>query len=481
MLTLFHRMRILLPLILFFFSFYTTAQLSSHIYERLKPTANDSSGALQGKYGVYENRDVKDGRKIDLNVVVVPALHRDSMGTPIFFFEGGPGVAATADATLFEDPSFEYRQYHDIVLVDIRGTGQSNPLNCPSLQIKKNLKEQMQDMYPPEAVKTCYEELSKVADLTQYTTTNVARDVEDVRKWLGYEKINLFGLSFGTRLALVYMKMFPASVESCILWSRLPTYGKMPLYHAKFAQESMQKIFSDCNHDSACHLNFPALESEFNSLMQKFNAKGHNYKIGNENITIPWNAFQTKLRTLMYSPGGIRQIPYLIHQTYLGNLDPFIALFPKGADTTDFIAEGLYLSITCSEDVPFIQSNEIGPLTNGTFMGTYRIDQQKNACSLWARGKVPNDYFAPVKTNIPTLIFSGGFDPVTGTSMAKEIATHLSNATLEIIPQMSHILDGLSHFDCFNAICIEFINHPHQSNLPDQCIQIMQPPPYKVK
>jgi len=475
---------------LFGFSFLVVfAQNNSlKIYRELHycrlPGVADS--VLCGKCPVYENRESQKGRIINLNIVVIPALHRDSALTPIFYFEGGPGVAASNIASFYAETSNPYRQYHDIVLVDIRGTGGSNALNCSSLQIRQGLKDHFEEMYPKEAVKECYDSLSKRADLKQYTTTNVVRDLEEVRKWLGYGKINIYGLSYGTRVALVYMKMFPSSIESCILWSPVPTYGRMPLYHAKFAQNSLEQLFNECRHDSVCHNSFPDIENEFNLLMKKskdtpFTFLSVNSSGLSEQLSFSWNTFQTKLRTLMYAPLGMRQIPYIVHQAYIGNLDPFIALYPKGTDTSNFIAEGLYLCITCAEDVPFIDAKEIEPLTKGTFMGTYRIDQQKMACAQWVRGKIPKDFLNPINSNIPTLILSGGFDPITPTSMAKEIASHLSNCTLVIIPQMSHTFDGLSYPECFDDICLSFINNPTDPKLKLDCIKEMQPGNYKIK
>lgn len=485
-------MKVLLVIAISFFSFSSIGQSlhthSSAIYDKLTwcKLEGIQDSLLCGQYAVFENRKEQTGRKINLNIVVIPALHRDSALAPIFYLEGGPGVAATNNAAFFADKSIPYRQYHDIVLVDIRGTGKSNPLNCASLQIKQGLEEQFDDMYPAEAVKECYDSLSKIADLKQYTTTNIAADLENVREWLEYKKINLYALSYGNRVALVYMKMFPSSIESCILWSPLPTYARMPLYHAQFAQNSLDKIFNDCKTDSLCNKTFPKIESEFRELMQK--SKESPFQIpytddtGHKKVySVTWNTFETKLRTLMYAPNSIRQIPYIIHQAYRSNWKPYIELYPQGIDTSNFIAEGLYLCVTCSEDVPYISSNEIDSLTTGTFMGTYRIDQQVAACTHWLRGEIPNDFFNPTNSDIPTLILSGSFDPVTPTSIAEEIASHLSHCTLVRIPYMSHTFDGLSHPECFDDICLRFIHNPYGKNLNFECVKEMLPNNYKVE
>jgi len=460
---------------------------SSAIYEKLRPCkiAGIQDSLLCGNYAVIENRESNTGRMINLNIVVIPAQHRDSLLAPIFMIEGGPGVAATKSAEFFADPAVGYRQYHDIVLIDARGTGKSNPLNCLPLQYKASLQDQFRSMYPADSVRACRDSLSKQADLTQYTTTNIVKDIDDVRKWLGYDKINLYGLSYGTRVSLVYMKLFPQSVESCILWSPTPTYSRMPQYHARFAQDALEKIFNDCRSDSACSVNFPNLEKEFNALMEKGKAAPFVYQRTvedhTEQLTIPWNAFQTKIRSLMYDPVGIRKIPYVIHQAWTGNMQPFISFFPQTADLNDFIADGMYLCVTCAEDVPFIRNEEIDSLTKGTFMGTYRIDQQKTACANWARGEIPKDFLQPVQSDIPTLIFSGPFDPITPPAMAKEIASHLTNSRMVTIPYMSHTFFGLQHAECFDNMALAFLNDPAHKMPNTSCVAQMLPEPYKIR
>jgi len=284
------------------------------IYQKLKfcklPDVPDS--VLCGTYPVIENRETNKGRIINLNIIVIPALHPDSLLAPIFDIDGGPGIADTKNAAFYADSSSPYRQYHDIVLIDVRGTGKSNSLYCPSLQYKTSVADQVEDMYTTETVKQCYDELCKHADLRQYTTTNVVKDLEDVRKWLGYEKINIFSLSYGTRVALVYMKMYPSSIASCILWSPISTYGRIPLYYAKFAQDALDQLFENCKSNVACNETFPNLRNEFATIMEKakqqpFKAHYTDSSGQSQEVTIPWNAFQTKLRMKCIHRWGSQQ------------------------------------------------------------------------------------------------------------------------------------------------------------------------------
>lgn len=470
------------------FIFYSCSnrQSASLIFEKLKrcDSSKTITNILCGTYSVFENRQTNTGRKIDLNIVVIPAIHRERLKSPIFYLEGGPGGAATSMTSFYADSINYYRLEHDIVLIDARGTGGSNPLHCNQLQYKTSIEDHLSEMYPAQAVQDCYDSLSKLADLTQYTSTNMAMDMEEVRKWLGYDKISLFALSGGGRLAQVYMKKFPGSVESTVLWSPTTPYSRMPLYHAQYAQESINKLFEDCANDSKCKLAFPNIKEEFIALMQKGKEKPFRYLVKEEDgntkeLIIPRYAFHTKIRSLLYAPDGMRQIPFIIHQSYLGNWQPFISLFPGKASFDDSLAEGLYLCITCTEDIPFFTQQEADSLSAGTFMEKYRIEQQVNACAHWAKGIVPDDFFEPLQSDIPTAVLSGYFDPVTPPSMAEKIVQTLPNGVLIKMPAMSHVLEGLSHPECFDKIVVDFFNNP--GTKPDcGCIAQMQPGEYRI-
>jgi hypothetical protein len=269
-----------------------------------------------------------------------------------------------------------------------------------------------------------------------------------------------------------------------VLWSPTTTYSKLPLYHAQYAEESIKKIFNDCKNDSLCNLAFPDFKEEFNDLMKSGKNKPFKYKFKSangetENMVIPWYAFQTKIRSLMYSPLGIRQIPFIVHQSYLGNWQTFLSLFPDKSSYDDLIAEGLYLCVTCSEDVPYISKIEEDSLTRDTFVGDNRIEQQRNACSKWVRGTIPDNFFEPVTSTIPAVLFSGYFDPVTAPSTAKRIVKTLPNSFLITIPTMSHMLDGLSNAECFDKMAVDFFNNPAVRPNGD-CINHMLPMAYKT-
>lgn len=473
----------IIPILAILVAMHIKAQPSLQLTRCLPPGAKDS--VLCGTYPVFENRTTGKGRKISLSIIVIPASDSSAKLPPVFMIEGGPGVAASSGLSYYSLPGNPYRKQHDIVLVDIRGTGNSNPLHCNSLQYAENLQNRFTEMYPAVAVKTCYDSLSKIADLTQYNTINAVKDLEEIRQWLGYKKINLMGVSYGTRVAQVYMKLFPSSLSGIVLMSPTSFSNRMPLYHAKFAQQGMSRLLSDCKNDSGCFNSFPNIRREFSLLMKRWKQNPVSYKHTSMQgktlyLNITWEMFHTKIRSLMYSPSGLRIVPYLIHEAYTGNLKPFVSLYSGEPKPDLFLAEGFYLCVTCTEDIPFIKDQEIELQVKNTFMGTYRIDQQKKACALWTKGKLPANFFQPVASDIPVLIISGDFDPVTPVSLAKEIAEKLSNSKMIVIPAMSHLFDGLSHEECFDNIVVGFLQYMDPQKVNSECVTGMKPPPYKT-
>lgn len=437
--------------------------------------------ALCGKLTVFENRETRTGRTIDLNVVVLPALEAKNKAEPLFELAGGPGAAASNSANFYAIEGKEYRRNRDVVLVDQRGTGKSNPLTAKSR--KKTPQDYLTEMYPVEYVKNLRRSLEKHADLTQYTTSTAMDDLDDVRAWLGYERINLFGLSYGTQAVLVYLRQHPERVHCAIIMGVAPTYLKMPLYHAQAAARAMELLLEECEKDSTCHEAFPQVRQEWQDLLSQLTNEparaqySENEKTAPMTVEIQRDILMERVRSWMYARDKQRRIPFIIHQAAHGDFAPFLneAISPS---ITDFIADGMYLSVTCAEDVPFIDQAAAAKLNEGNPFGNYRVTQQTRACNLWPRGKIPADYQDPVSSNAPVLIFSGNMDPVTPPQRGDEVAKYMPNSRHIIIPQGGHGLEGLSNADCVDHMIIEFMDKGSAQDLDTSCIEEMMAPPF---
>jgi len=428
-----------------------------------------------GKLTVFENR-----RTIDLNLVVLPGFDQKTKAEPMFTLAGGPGASSAEGAEFFAGAGKDYRRRRDVVCVDQRGTGKSNRLAIPR---DKTANYYLGEMFPIDYVKEMRHALEQRADLTKYTTSIAMDDLDDVRAWLGYDKINLFGGSYGTQAALVYMRRHPEHVRSAILLAVAPTDLKMPLHHSESGARAMDLLLSECERDAACHAAFPQIRDDWTYVLAQLEKQPAHVKYSSDGKTAPTTVeiqrgvFAEKIRTWMYGRDKAARIPMIVHQAAGGDFTPFLKQ-AIGPSIPDFVADGMYLSVTCAEDVPFINQQEAAKLNADNPFGNYRVFQQTRACGLWPRGKIPADYRDPVSSNAPVLIFSGNLDPVTPPKYGEEVAKHLRNSRHIIIAEAGHGADGLKDPGCVDRIAIEFLGKGDAKDLDASCVEGMAPPPF---
>jgi pimeloyl-ACP methyl ester carboxylesterase len=439
---------------------------------------------LCGKFRVFENRRTRSGRTIDLNIVVLPAFDQKTKAEPLFDLAGGPGVASTAAATFYATEGKECRQRRDVVLVDQRGTGNSNRLSIPQ---EKTPESDLREMYPVDYVMRMRDALRQHADLTQYTTSIAMDDLDDVRAWLGYDRINLFGLSYGTRAALVYLRQHPEHVRTITLVGVAPTYLRMPMYHAQAAKRGMNLLLAQCEHDAKCREAFPQIRDDWMKVLADLQAAPARVqydpsgdKAAPVTVEIQRDVFAEKIRNFLYGRDKASQIPLIVHEAANGNFAPFLRQ-AIGPSIPDMIADGMYLCVTCAEDVPFIDQAEAAKLNADNPFGNYRVVQQTWACGMWPHGDIPGDFREPVRSSVPALIFSGNFDPVTPPQRGDEVARRLSNSRHVIVPQAAHGIDGLTDAACIDKIILEFIEKADAKDLDVSCVDRMAPPPFATK
>src|SRR5947208_7881279 len=377
---------------------------------------------LCGKLTVFENRQTRTSQTIDLNVVVLPAFDQKNKAEPLFDLVGGPGASSAEGAGFYAGPGKEYRRRHDVVCVDQRGTGKSNRLAIPR---QKTPKYYLSEMYPVDYVREMRQALEKRADLTKYTTSIAMDDLDDVRAWLGYDGINLFGLSYGTRAALVYMRQHPEHVRSAILLAVAPTDLKMPLHHSESAARAMDLLLGECDRDAACHAAFLQIRDDWKNALAQLEKQPARAEYSSADkaapttVEIQRGVFAEKIRTWMYGRDKAARIPMTVHHAAGGDFAPFLQQ-AIGPSIPDFVADGMYLSVTCAEDVPFINQEEAAKLNADNPFGNYRVFQQTRACGMWPRGKIPTDFLEPVSSNAPVLILSGNMDTVTPPKCGEE-------------------------------------------------------------
>lgn len=447
---------------------------------QLKPCGRSElpNDALCGKYEVFEDRKAKSGRKIALNLLLLPALSAKAAPDPLFYLAGGPGGAATTYATAWF--MTRLRRERDVVLIDQRGTGQSNPLQCNLNGDRNDMRGYFTEFYSEAALINCRTELEKVANLTLYTTEIAMDDLDEVRSALGYQLINLYGGSYGTTAALSYLRQHPKQVRAVAVFGVAPPDFKLPLPFAKGVQNAMDRLIADCAADPTCRTAFPDLRKEFEEILAKLDQGPVNVTAMNvvtkqpQTLTLSRSAFVDIVRMLLYFPPTISLLPAMIHKASIGDFSTLVTVAFQVINQIDGqIARGMQLSVICAEDLPFVTEQEIVRESAGTFYGDARARAFVKACEKWPKGTVSPNFATPVKADAPVLLISGDVDPVTPPWIAEAAARHLPNGRQFRIPNGSHY-----SYECSENLIADFIERGTTQGLDASCLEQIKRLPF---
>ena len=451
-------------------------------FEGFKPEGLERT-VYRTTYQVYENRDTMTGRKIGLYVVYAPAVAERAAPDPIFFFTGGPGTGAASGAPGEIEHWHKLLPDRDLIFVDQRGTGKSNGLFCKNYGPENALQTYLVDMYEENATLACREELKQRADLTLYTTPLAMDDINEIRAAMGYDRINLVGASYGGRAVLAFLKRHSRYVRSALPLVPSSPWHTMPAAFARDAQRALDLLVADCAAEADCNQRFPKLAEQLDQVINRMQAAPVTQKVTNlwngeeEHVLFTEGPFTTALRSMLYSPEGAALVPVMIETAAAGDFSPFIlysGLYNRMIG--EWLARGLYLSITCAEDIPYFDADHYRRDSRGTFLGSYRIDRQVGACEIWPRGTVSRAYRGPIGTDIPALVISGELDPVCPPRLSEEIAATMSNARHIEIPNMAH--GGQNANECLDQLITQFLASGSHQNLDTACVAAVKRPPF---
>lgn len=440
-----------------------------------------------GTWQVFENRAAAAGRKIGLRVVVVPAREKPVAPDPVVFFEGGPGGSAVESGPDVLEEFGEALRHRDLLLVDVRGTGGSNPLRCPQPEGVRAVEEALDTFMDPAAIRRCREVLAKDNDLAQYTTETIVDDVDEVRAALGYEKVNVMGASYGTRASLVYLRRHPGSVRTVTLSAVVPPDSRLPTHLAADTQAAFERVAADCAAEAPCRQAFPDPRGDLDAILKRLAEGPVPVPIQGEDgkektLRLSRNGVVQTVRYLLYRPGGVREVPLLLRRGATGDLGP---LAQRAHDIASAILtsppDGLYLSVTCAEDVAFVDREEATRLSANTFMGDLRLRQQLATCTEWPAAKLPASFLEPVRSDVPVLLISGDNDPATPLAGAEKVARTLSRSRLLVVPGGTHTLYGLEGTECVGRLTADFVNRGTAEGLDfEACRKAIRRPPFAL-
>ncbi len=429
-----------------------------------------SGETLCGRYEVFEDRKAASGRTIILEVLVAKATFRPAEADPVVYFHGGPGGSSVDNAWWVTSLLAGARRQRDLVFVDQRGTGNSNRLSCEG-GLPGGEASLFGTHFPNDHVESCGARLAGNADLRFYTTDLAVDDVAEALSGFGYDQVNLFGASYGTRMALVFLRRHESRVRSILLNGVAPPQRGIHIEGASNVDASLEWLFSDCETDPSCASAYPTFRADFGRLVSRFDNGPVSIEAelsDGSMATVEFSKgdFGVAIRRMLYDESAYSIAPWVEESLQTGGWAGFPAYYVARTRWvgSDF-GTGMHLSVICSEDVAFVTEAEIQSATSGTLLGESLIRRYKDACSKWPMGSIPSNYREIVLSDKPAFIISGERDPVTPALWGTETAQGLSNSRHLVLPDSGHFPVGA----CLEGIQSTFLTQGDPAAVPITC------------
>lgn len=436
-----------------------------------------------GRFEVAEDREARDGRSISLAVAVLPATTHKRAGDPLVFITGGPGQSALESYVLAHRAFANINRHRDIVLLDQRGTGDSNPLRCPLPDNWQALDASSQ--VQRELALDCLQALP--GDPRFYTTSVAIRDLAELLTALNYERVNLYGISYGTRVAQAFARAWPERTRSVILDGVVPLDRALGPGISLDAQRALDMMFQRCAGEEACRERFPRLAGDFRQLQRSLReapvtltlADPATAELAEHEFTEDW--LRGVVRMFSYAPDTVALLPLLIdHAVREGDFSPLAAqALLLSRQLEDALATGMHNAVVCTEDLPFISAGDKAvdkaDTSEDTYLGAGMLESLRAVCSVWPRGELDRGFRSPWRSAIPTLILSGEADPVTPPANGEHLLRSLSEALHVVGRGQGH---GMFARGCTPRIMEDFVAAASVSGLETDCIQRLRPAPF---
>jgi len=449
---------------------------------RLESTVVRSSvKARCGWFEVNEDRNDSKSKRIRIHVAVVAASRKEALRDPLVVISGGPGQAAS-DFYLSSAGAFErLRADRDIVVIDQRGTGKSNRLDC------KLPDETETARFDAELIKKfsreCLQHLP--GDPRFYSTSVAVQDLDEIREALGYGQINLYGISYGTRVAQHYLRRYPAHVRSVVLDGVVPVEAALGPEIAPAAQAALDSILERCASQTDCRQAFPNVKEELAQLRAQLTRTTIDLSVPDPRTALAtrldfgYMHMAVALRLYSYSDDTASLLPFLIHEAAQNRVGPMAAQALSISRSLDEqIANGMHNAVVCTEDIPFITAAaRSDPAIERSYLRSVFVETLDAMCSVWPRGVIDENFHAPLQSETPVLLLSGENDPVTPSAYGTQAAKHFARGRHLIFPGQGH---GQLMTACGVSVVRRFIEAGSADKLATECLTNVQPAPFVV-
>lgn len=399
-----------------------------------------------------------EGPTIAVRVAVFPA-RQGARRRPLYFFAGGPGQGATEAFGPLIGVFDDLGRDRDLVLVDQRGTGSSAPLDCKPADEEVSLARKLSGKAELEILDTCL--ASYEHDPRLFVTSIAAQDLDAVREALGHEQIDVIGGSYGTRAAMVYARAFGEHVGRVVLDGVAPVDMALPSSFGVDGQAALDRMFADCAASPECAAAFPDAEARFERWLAGLKDTPMRTVVADprtgekERVEVGPQQIAMLVRGVLYVPTLAAVLPLTLSLAQAGDLGPLVAqglLFGESVD--DSFSYGMFLSVVCAEDVPFIDEAALAA-NDATFLGRGFADIMRESCARWPTRALESGYRDPVVLEHPTLVLSGELDPVTPPRWGEHVLPHLKAGRHIVVPGAGH---GTMQVPCVKNMIQTFLD-----------------------
>jgi pimeloyl-ACP methyl ester carboxylesterase len=416
---------------------------------------------------VPEDRSQIGGPHISLHIAIFKSTNPNPEPDPVVHLVGGPGGSLLDDADAYlRRGGIEILRKRDYIMLNQRGTHYATPfLECPGRTefqwelAGQGLPLDVRNQQEAAFLLECQDDLLKKGiNLSAYNSAESAADINDLRIALGYEQINLYGVSYGSRLALAMMRDEPASIRSVIIDAVLPPQANLNQDITLNFHRALNAVFDDCAADTYCNQTYPDLESTFYQVVDELNANPVSIVLDEGTVVVDGYTFLDTIFMLLYSVDAIPWIPYLIDQASQGRY-PETSIF--GVPDRRTRGPGMRYAVWCREEMAFESQEQAFALASDLpavlgdfFAGSY----DWSVCESWQAGVADPIENQAVISDIPTLVFSGRYDPVTPPAWGQLAAENLANSFFFEFSNMAHGV--MRSNSCALDIGLQFLDDP---------------------
>ena len=460
---------------------FTLGTLHFKACELAQKHSGATTSAFCAPFSVPENRAETNGRKLDLRLALIKSDAVAADRDIVVFLAGGPGQSAIDTWPQIAPAFAPLLAHHHVLLLDQRGTGGSNALECRGGEADKDESGSHAGFDAAQVrqrTQECLAQVSKHADPRFYTTTDAVADLEAVRQALGAPTFDLVGVSYGTRMAQQYAMRHADGVRSVVLDSVAPNEIALGQDFAENLDNALKMQFAQCEKTTACKAAFGDPYASLMRLRGALRGQPQDYSYRDPVTFAPMhkhlngNTLAGLVRMFAYTPETAALLPLSIAEGLKGDYTPLAGQTQVlTGDMADLAENAMQLSVICSEDADLLAPR---PQDAGTLLGNNLIDDIKTACEAWPHETRPADFHAPLKGNLPVLILEGEFDPVTPPRYGEQVLKNLGNARLIVAKGQGHNVIGRG---CIPKLVGDFVDKLDPKTLDAKCVDRLGPMP----